>query len=258
MVVIDKYFDHFKLTMLRDPYSRIISHYHQVKPFGHYKGGNNILCRRSASTSFQQYLMECMYAHDFEGKYFGSDYDEMKLFMKKFDLVGLHEQYDEFLVMLHILYGFKVDEILICSDLKSRHEKSYLELKNNHYMIMKEYTRLDFQAYDLAKKTWDRTMSRLFSGDSMRSYATKNEIFVIMVKEYQELQKLFKDFIATNDERLAICKNASHPSNLLHLNQYYPSYDNYFQLRKQFCASDARCRESMLFYNRRNDDRWYH
>lgn len=166
-----------KIVVVREPISRVISHYWQLVPHGTHKGGSHPRCTAAAKKSFRSFLKGCRkYSSDFMIQYF----DETTGYsLQQYDLVIPYENYNEGVLMLHLFAGFSVKNILYVS--QKNKTRPRLELEGTDRTIVRKYNRMDAVFYAQAVDRWhmDTSMIR-----ATHVFSTMLRQYLALLNEY--------------------------------------------------------------------------
>jgi hypothetical protein len=133
----------FYLTFLRDPISRVISHYQSLV----LKGKTNKTFEESLRTNEK---LENLHVKLMAGE---RNLDKAKYFLSKCGFVGLTEKFDLSLCLLERLSPYKLNlNYIRLNDARDKTIEKSLQADGHMMELAKEYNKLDIELYDFAVK----------------------------------------------------------------------------------------------------------
>jgi hypothetical protein len=166
------------LVIVRDPIDRVISHYNQVRPWGNHTGFDRA-CARAASKGFRSFLNACKFSKDFMSSYHNRRIIEV---LPYYSLVIPFEHFNSGLVLLHMYFGFKVEDILYVVK-KNYTQMPKVHISEDDVKLAFEQNKKDFQLHRAAQEHWNHTIDSLV--------VDKKELFQRNVVAFK---KLLDDF----------------------------------------------------------------
>ena len=217
-----------KIVTLREPISRVISHYWQVKPWGNYSGGSDRICRLAAALHYDPYLLRCNYARNWQSRYFSATMlrgTSVERFLREaFDLVILSEVFDAGAVVLHYKFGFSVYDLLYM--FRKVRQPRPLHLSNEQKQRTIASNLRDVRLYEEAQKVWGETMREVRDMDR----------FQHAVKNYRQLVHVYNEYMRSLATQKFAVEARRDPEKLQKL----------VRLKNAFCETHPQCRFNNL------------
>ena len=171
------------LVIVRDPIDRVISRYNQVRPWGNHTGADRA-CARAASKGFRSFLNACKFSKDFMSSYHNRRIIEL---LPYYSLVIPFEHFNSGLVLLHMYFGFKVEDILYVVK-KNYTQMPKVHISEDDIKLAFEQNKKDFQLYRVAQEQWNRHYDSLLSikgSISAKCSAFRNYLMIINMHSFQ-------------------------------------------------------------------------
>jgi hypothetical protein len=220
-----------KIVTLREPVSRVISHYWQVKPWGNYSGGSDRHCRYAAAIDYDRYLLRCQFARNWQSRYFSPTMlagANLGAFLRQaFDLVILSEFYDAGIIVLHYKFGFTVNDLLYI--FRKTRQPRPLQLTDQQMYRTIAANRQDARLYREAQTVWAETMREVLDVDR----------FHRALKSYKQLIHAYNNFMEPLATQQFVVEARQDPA----------KWQQLVQMKNAFCELHPRCRFNNLLFD---------
>jgi hypothetical protein len=234
------------ITIFRDPVPRVLSHY------GHHAVGNGVGCwGTSADINVQgmkKYLTNCKEASNLMTTYM--KHAAVQTLEDTFHYTPTLEEFDMFLILLHLRHNFSVAEI-INFDMKSRNSSFAGRAREDDIAQIRTRNKVDISWYEKAERSWNGVVQQQLYGQYSENY----DIIQQLLSEYRDLKHAFGIFALTEQT----CKN----SRVRHFARTGPgvgtskislqrnttvrsAVETVLECRNKFCATDPRCSDNSM------------
>ena len=145
--------DYLRLTMAREPLSRVISHFYQCRPSKFHKGGANAECKSLAQRGPKTFFSSShKFANNLMTRFLGSGQIlSYRQIVDQYDFIIVQDRMAESIAMMHFYGSLTARDTFVLSG--KRRKKEYVEMSPQVLEIARQHNVKDF-------KLWQEVMAR--------------------------------------------------------------------------------------------------